>query len=289
MNKKHSGFTLIEVLLAVAILGVVAGVVATTLSTAVEVWRQSKIIADRTHHGDAVMEQVVQALRSAYYPEGNEPSYEYGFTFEDDGGDSPNANDKISWVKIGNSLIGEDVPWAGSAHRVELFVDNSGGEQGIYVKAWQLVGLDDEFDPEEDVEPVLLSDEVVSLNCRMIDPDKTLEPFDEIEWLDEWAESNRIPTKVELTIAIQQKGSKEEPTEYIRTIDIPMAAMSWDLVDSSKGGKKGRVPGNRNKDHSDYIGGDRSPSGGESGAGGGGSKGSSGGAPAGGSGGGSNK
>lgn len=262
MIRRHSGFTLIEVLLAVAILGVVAGVVATTLSTAVEVWRQSKIVADRAHHGDAVMEQVVQALRSAYYPEGTKPSYEYGFTFEDDGGESPNANDKISWVKIGNSLIGEDTPWAGTAHRVELFVDDSNGEQGIYVKAWQLVGIDDDFDPEEDVEPVLLSDEVVSLNCRMIDPDKTLEPLDEIEWLDEWAQSNRIPTKVELTIAIQQKGSREEPTEYIRTIEIPMAAMSWDLVDSSKAGRAARVSGGRHRGEETNIGKNRNTSGG---------------------------
>ena len=262
MIRRHSGFTLIEVLLAVAILGVVAGVVATTLSTAVEVWRQSKIVADRAPHGDAVMEQVVQALRSAYYPEGTKPSYEYGFSIEDDGNESPNAHDKISWVKIGNSLIGEDTPWAGTAHRVELFVDDSNGEQGIYVKAWQLVGIDDDFDPEEDVEPVLLSDEVVSLNCRMIDPDKTLEPLDEIEWLDEWAQSNRIPTKVELTIAIQQKGSREEPTEYIRTIEIPMAAMSWDLVDSSKAGRAARVSGGRHRGEETNIGKNRNTSGG---------------------------
>ncbi len=251
MNKKIKGFTLVEVLLSVAILGLVAALVATTFSTAVEVWRQSKIVADRTHHGDAVMEQVVMSLRSAYYPEGNEPSYEYGFSIEDDGNESPNAQDKISWVKIGNSLIGEDTPWAGTAHRVELFVDDSNGEQGIYVKAWQLVGIDDDFDPEEDVEPVLLSDEVVSLNCRMIDPDKTLEPLEEIEWLDEWAQSNRIPTKVEITIAIQQKGSTEEPTEYVRTIDIPMASLSWNLVDSSNGKNNRKNRGGVNKDESD--------------------------------------
>lgn len=286
MVNKRLGFTLIEVLLTVAILGIVVGVVSTTMSTSVEIWRQSKIVADRTHHGDAVMEQIVMSFRSAYYPEGTEPSYEYGFTIEDDGGEFPNAEDRISWVKVGNSLIGEDVPWAGTAHRVELFV-NEGGEQGIYVKAWQLVGLDDEFDPEEDVEPILLSDEVVSLNCRMIDPDKTLEPLEEIEWLDEWAESNRIPTMVEITIGIQQKGAKEAPTEYVRTIEIPMASLSWDLVDSSSGSGRERVPGNRNKDESDYIGGPRGPQGGgapEGGAPGGGTSGggASSGAPAGG-------
>ncbi|MBQ2282287.1 MAG: prepilin-type N-terminal cleavage/methylation domain-containing protein [Kiritimatiellae bacterium] len=286
MTNLRRGFTLIEVLLAVGILGIVAGVVATTLSTAVEVWRQSKIIADRNHHGDAVMEQVVMSLRSAYYPEGTEPSYEYGFSIEDDGNESPNARDKLSWVKIGSSLIGEDVPWAGSAHRVELFVEDGGENQGIYVKAWQLVGLEDDFDPEEDVEPILLSDEVVSLNCRMIDPDKTLEPLDEIEWLDEWAESNRIPTKVEITIAIQQKGSREEPTEYVRTVEIPMAKLSWDLVDTSKGKKNAR--GNNNKNQSNKNsgstklnnsnsgnssgGGKRPSSGGGAGASGGGGK-----------------
>jgi hypothetical protein len=96
----------------------------------------------------------------------------------------------------------------------------------------------------------------------MIDPDKTLEPLDEIEWLDEWAQSNRIPTKVELTIAIQQKGSREEPTEYIRTIEIPMAAMSWDLVDSSKAGRDARVSGGRHRGEETNIGKNRNTSGG---------------------------
>lgn len=284
MRNKYNGFTLIELLLTITIMSVLVGTVSLSFHISLESWKEAKELADRNLHGDAIMEQVVQALRSAYYPQSTEPSYEYGFTFEDDGGESPNANDKISWVKIGNSLVGENVAWAGTAHRVELYVDDSSGEEGIYVKAWQLVGLDDEFDPEEDVEPILLSKDVVSLNCRMIDPEITLDPLDEIEWLDEWSQSNRIPTKVEITIAVQQKGSKEEPTEYVRTIDIPMANLSWDLSGPKNSSKKERVPGNRNKDHSDYIGGDRSPSAGESGAGGGGSKGSSGGAPSGGGG-----
>ena len=68
------------------------------------------------------MEQVAMALRSAYYPANGDTDWAYGFQHED-GGDGDAAKDRISWVKIGSSLVGEDVPWAGAAHRVNLFVD----------------------------------------------------------------------------------------------------------------------------------------------------------------------
>lgn len=226
------GFTLIEVLLSITILGVIATIVSSVMHTSVESWRVSTEIADRSHNGEAIMEQLVMSLRSAYYPESNVKSYEYGFRHED-GGAFPNSEDKVSWVKIGNSLIGEDVQWAGVAHRIEVYMDKTDNGSGLFVKAWQLVGLDDDFDPEEDVEPILLCDQVVGFDCRMLDPEKTIEIGEPIEWIDEWAPSNRIPYKVMVSLALQQKGSREKPTEYVRCIDIPMAYLSWDTSGAS--------------------------------------------------------
>ena len=239
------GFTLLELMLSVAILGVITAVVTMTLSTGVESWRVGTSMADEAHHADAVMEQLVMALRSAYYPEASSPTYEYGFRIEDDGNEPPDSLDTISWVKVGNSLVGEDVSWAGAAHRVEVFVSDDPNNSGLFVKAWQLVGLDDEFDPEEDVEPVLLSDKVVSLNCRMLDPDKKVEPFTEMEWLDEWTASNRIPYAVELTVAVAQPGEDAEPAEFKRIVHIPMADLSWNPIDTAKSSRSSSGRGNR--------------------------------------------
>ena len=243
----RSGVTLIELLMAVAILGVIAIVITMTLNVGVESWRTGTALADESHHADAVMEQIVMALRSAYYPETKEPTYDYGFTFED-GGESPKAEDRISWVKVGNSLIGEDVPWAGAAHRVELFMktDDSDEGPGLYVKAWQLVGQAEDFDPEEDVTPLLLSDQVVSFDCRIKDPDYADISGEPYEWIDEWTTSNRIPTHVLISIAVKPQKEGEDPMEYTRCVEIPMAKMSWDPVqtDSSSTNRTTRAGSN---------------------------------------------
>lgn len=224
-------FTLIEVLLAVAIMGTVAAVVGLVLGVGVEAWRATSEMAEETHDGDAVMEQIVMALRSAYYPTTGEPSYEYGFQHEDDGeGDS--AHDLVSWVKIGSTLVGEDVPWAGSAHRVQIFYsdDEDGQGPGLYVRAWQLVGEPEDFDPEEETIPVLLSDRVVGLECRMRDDSKAIEPGEPYEWIDEWVESNRIPAVVRISLALAPHEKKAPPDVLTRLVEIPMSETSWSPV-----------------------------------------------------------
>ena len=121
---RRAAFTLLEILVAVAILGVVATTVAFVMGVGVEAWRAGAEMAEESHDGEGVMEQVVMALRSAYYPANGAPDWDFGFQLED-GGDGESAQDSISWVKIGNSLVGEDTPWAGAAHRVRLFVEDS--------------------------------------------------------------------------------------------------------------------------------------------------------------------
>lgn len=237
----RAGVTLVELMLAVAILAVVSVTVMAVFNVGVESWMTGTALADESHNADAVMEQVVMALRSAYYPEGTAPTYEYGFQHAD-GGDAPKAGDRISWVKVGNSLVGEDTPWAGTAHRVELYVDDVGADgPGLYVKAWQLVGQAEDFDPEEDVVPLLISDKVISLDCRMKDPDKAVVAGEPYEWTDEWTASNRIPTQVLVSIAIKPTREREDPMEYVRCVDMPMAAMSWNVFQAG-GGRPGRDP-----------------------------------------------
>ena len=236
---RRGAFTLLEILVAVAILGIVATTVAFVMGVGVEAWRAGAEMAEESHDGEGVMEQVVMALRSAYYPANGAPDWDFGFQLED-GGDGESAQDSISWVKIGNSLVGEDTPWAGAAHRVRLYVEDSQADDGpgLYVAAWQTVGQAEDFDPDEDVEPLLLSDRVVGFDCRVQDPQKAIEPGEPYEWIDEWTTSNRIPDHVLITLALRPQKKGADPDVLVRCVQMPMSAVSWNPA--SPGGRNGR-------------------------------------------------
>ena len=238
-GRTRGAFTLLEILVAVAILGIVATTVAFVMGVGVEAWRAGAEMAEESHDGEGVMEQIVMALRSAYYPANGEPNADFGFQHED-GGDGDTARDSIAWAKIGNSLVGEDTPWAGAAHRVRLFVSDSSADDGpgLYVSAWQMVGQAEDFDPDEDVEPLLLSDRVTGLDCRMQDPEKAVEPGEPYEWIDEWTESNRIPDHVLVTLALRPQKKGARPDVLVRCVQLPMSAVSWNPA--KPGGRTGR-------------------------------------------------
>lgn len=237
------GFTMVEILVALAILGMVMGTVGIVLRAGVGSWRDAAELAEGSHDAEAVMEQVAMALRSAYYPANGQADWAYGFQHED-GGEGDAARDSISWVKVGSSLIGEDVPWAGAAHRVNLFVSDGedGQDAGLYVSAWQIVGQSEDFDPEQDVAPVLLSDQVAGLDCRMQDPTKAIEPGEPFEWIDEWESSNRIPGRVFVQLTMKPRSKGAEPDVLVRMVDIPMSTVSWD-PSKPGGGRGGRDRG----------------------------------------------
>jgi len=221
------GFTLIEILVAVTILAVVMTVTCLTFSTATMAWRRGVALSDDLHHGDFVVEQLVMALRSAYYPDVSGESDEYGFIIEDNG-DDEFSSDRISWVKLGGALVGKHCSFAGSPHRVEFFVEeDDDGESAAAVKFWRVQGQTEEFDPEE-LEPVWIARKITGFNCRMQDPEEEIdEDTDEIAWLDEWEDTNRVPMTVELTLWMEPLDDDEPAVEMKRIVQIPTAHLSW--------------------------------------------------------------
>ena len=216
------GFTLLELMLAVTILSLVTTVTYMTFSTVIKAWQRGAQLTEALHHGDFVVEQLVAGLRSAYYPESKQKDSKYGF-WQDDDGDDESAADEISWVAIGSALIGKENVYFGSPHRVKVTVEeDEEGRSAVAVRSWRVKGQDEDFEPE-DVEPVFLSTKILGMNCRTA---YQMEE-DELDWLDEWEETNKVPKYVEVTLFMEPLGEYEDAIEIKRLIKISAGDLCW--------------------------------------------------------------
>ncbi|MFC1452863.1 prepilin-type N-terminal cleavage/methylation domain-containing protein [Verrucomicrobiota bacterium] len=226
MNRSDSkGFTLVELLLALAILAGASAVTYMSFSAGILAWKKGLALSDSLSHADFIMEQLVMGLRSAYFPEGNSRDDRYGFWLEDNG-DGSRSGDEISWVKLGSALVGEECTFLGVPHRVRLTIEpDEDGEDAVAVRAWRVLGQVEDFEPN-DVEPIFLSRGVTGFNCRPRDPED--EDYDdaEFEWMDEWEDTNKIPTFVEVSIFMEPLDDGEDPVEVKRIVEIPVAPQS---------------------------------------------------------------
>ena len=90
----RSGLTLIELLLAVSILAIIGTFSYLCFDTVVHAWRTGVETANASGQAEYVLDQLAAALKSAYYPNTGQSTYEYGFAFQD-GGDGERTSDTI--------------------------------------------------------------------------------------------------------------------------------------------------------------------------------------------------
>ena len=210
--------------MALSLLGMLTVMLFTSFYSVSRSWETGRSAIDAAGHADYLMEQLAAALRSAYTPGVGE---KYGLIFTDDG-EGADARDTIEWTKTGPALVGEDAEFANVPHRVRVTVTDKEDDRpgGFTVRAWRQDLQLDEFNPEEDTAELCLSPKVVGFNCRMLDPDQEKTANDEINWVDEWAKTNTLPTAVELTLWMEPAEKGGEPSETRRIVEIPMGALS---------------------------------------------------------------
>lgn len=217
------GFTMIELLVAMTILVLAVGLICMSFYNISRAWQRGQALTKDLDHGDFVMDQLAMALRSAYFPDTSHRPFGYGLWLDDDG-DGENARDSISWVKLGSTLIGQNSAAANAPHRVTVTVeDGNDGEPGITVRAWRPYAQSEDFDPA-DLPTLMLSKQVMGLNCRVA-TNVTL--GGELEWEDEWKDTNRLPPAVEITLYLKPLETGEPAIEMKRYIGIPIAPQSW--------------------------------------------------------------
>jgi len=222
-RSSHTGFTLLELMVAIAIFALVSSITFALLAAVSKAWERGTALSEDLHAGDYVIDQVVDGLQAARYRDKGD-----GLILKNNG-DGPGAVDSITWVKEGSSLVGEDSHLAKTYHHIRFFIGKDrNGKTGAAYTAWGDEYLQpDDFDPES-LTPELLSDRVVGFNCRVATNDFEMS---QLHWLDTWEddlpggdnETNHVPRFVEITLYLKPLGGDDAPLEMRRMVDIPMA------------------------------------------------------------------
>lgn len=270
------GFTMIEMLLAVLMVGVLTVLSMLTFKAVTNGWMISQEYLDKRQRTDYALSQVISALRSMYYPHDGEQNEKYGFQLTDNGdGENPRSSDTIEWSKTGTAIVGNKSAIADTVHRVQVMVLEEGNSDykepiqitGLYARLCRdsaLIPSDEEedsptdgygFGNEELYQPILIADGIVGFNCRILKKAedaqggiKNESENDKDKFEDEFSESNSVPYKVELTFHVQDpdgKSYRSNTAPVVRIVRIPIHEQSLDGAttptsddSNSKGGSK---------------------------------------------------
>jgi len=244
----RKAFTLIEIVAAVALLGVVTAMIVATYSAVTRGWEVSTEYMDKIQRMDYAMGQVVTALRSMYYSHDGKQHYEYGFMlFDNGGGEDPRTSDVIEWSKTGSSIVGNTSAVADTVHRVRVMVLEEGesdfGEKiektGLYARLCpdsilrpKGDDIDYTFANNEMYKPVLIADGIVGMNCRVLkNAEKRDSENDKTLFEDKWDASNSVPYKVELSFRIadpEGRSYRSNTAPAVRIVRIPIFEQSLD-------------------------------------------------------------
>ena len=270
------GFTMIEMLLATMLVGVLTTFSVLTFRSVSHGWQVSADYLDKMQRTDYALNQVVSGLRSMYYPHDGSQNEKYGFMLTNNGdGEDPRRSDVIEWSKLGSALVGTKSDKADSVHRVQVMVLEEGDDDyaepiqktGLYARIMRDSALGEDkdeddtdltFGNDELYQPILVADGVTGFNCRVLAKAEDAEAAgakdnenDKKKFEDEFSESNSVPYKVELTFQVEKPDenfrSQTRRAPLVRIVRIPIHEQSLDGAeppgkegkDKKSGGKTG--------------------------------------------------
>lgn len=251
VHSRSAAFTLVELLLAVLIVGVITSFSVLTFNAISGAWQSTTDYMDKMQRTDYALNQLVSGLRSMYYPhDGKGQTYDHGFVLTDNGdGQDARRSDVIEWSKKGSAIIGNRSAAADTVHRVQVMVLEEGDHEwdeeievtGLYARCCPdktLRPTDDDIDytfaNEEMYQPVLIADGIVGFNCRVMkDSDQIDADAGHAKFEDEWDASNAVPYKVELTFYVkdpEEKSYRSDTAPVMRIVKIPIYEQAQDGV-----------------------------------------------------------
>jgi prepilin-type N-terminal cleavage/methylation domain-containing protein len=215
MKRRAAGFTLVEILVSLAILVLATALIFGSYHQVARVKKKGELMLDRMRQSDWVMDQLVVALRSAVLLENN--PQKCGFWLEDDEDQYP--ADVISWITSSAAFMPPQSQMAFGLHRVFLSIeDDEDGNPALHASGYPYL-TDSEADDFEEPEPWLISRRIKGLSCRVYDD------FNK-EWADEWEKDTTVPSFVEITLFVQADDDEAKVREITRAVQLPAGSFA---------------------------------------------------------------
>ena len=270
----RKAFTMIELLLATMLVGVLTTLSILTFQAVTHGWQASTDYLDKMQRTDYALNQLIIAMRSAYWPENGDTGAgkdrnQYGFYDPyDREGERPSDSDIIEWTKKGSALIGSENAMADSVHRVRVMIleegDTEDGDDdkfekfkfreavkktGLYARAFVDPALasssEEESTREYYPQPTLVADGVVGFRCRTIKepPSKTNDKsrkkggYDkDSDAVQDTFEDKGFPYAVELTLFMEKRDDEFFSQKEKSTI---VRVVKIPVYEHSQGGSTG--------------------------------------------------
>jgi type II secretory pathway pseudopilin PulG len=202
---------LLEVLLAVGILGILVTVLYGTLSAGLNSWRRGSEATEAFQRERIVMDALTELTQSAIF---FTPSASlYAFV----GNSNPNLGDSISFVTASDAYLPPSEAVSAGMRRVIISL-----EQDEYRRTYLAIVNEPALRPTDDksLEPPqahVISMDVSRFNVSYLDPRDG-------KWYEKWEEDELPPTAVKYTVDFGERGGRFPPVEVTRAVDIPVAA-----------------------------------------------------------------
>lgn len=210
MKKHRSAFTLLEIMLAVTILGLLVIAVSSTWSAGLRGWKRSYGLAEDFQRQRVVLESLADLMQSmVYWPDARSL---YALRGEHD----RFGSGSISFVTGSDALLPASEPMAGGLRRVTIAFER--GADGAGALTIQSAPAMRETDRVEERPVSVIARDVTGFVIRYRHPQTGA-------WKEGWEEPTSLPTGVEFVIEFTKPGEKE-PVIVSRMVDLPLAKLA---------------------------------------------------------------
>lgn len=234
-----SGFTLMEIIVAVAILSLFIGIIYSTFFGTIRSIRSAETSTDSFQTARVILSNIARDLKGAVHVM-NDPRYVFN-GIDADGGD-PNL-DRIDFVTIANMITDEEKPQSDIAE-ISYYLDPNYSREGYLVRR---VDIYPDSEPDKGGEVKIVAEGITGLNFKYfyVEPKTDESALSDVEkeqekksawelledpsnWHDkwDWKERNFIPILVKIELSIKEKTGDENTFSTVVYLNRDPATLS---------------------------------------------------------------
>jgi len=226
-DRRRRGFTLVELLMALAILSAALAIAWGTFASILTAWRRGEEALATLRASDLAADEIAAALRSAFHRRSEDGRY--GFQLETDTrGESARS---VRWTSLGGPAVPNAAVPAGLPRRLTLAIepDEANQPRAVLRAAPAHLRLEEHRpDPIARIWP-----DIVRFSCRVWNAN-------EKQWETSWENTNAIPSRVEMVFWTQPSPDRE-PIESRRMVDLMVFRGGGVLDEGTAEGRRRRA------------------------------------------------